>query len=196
MTAPNALGIALSALDRAGMLLLVLDREHTHEELYANLRGVRHELAAAQEVLRAPISEAGPPDPGPHRIVLRMPHWAACRAYATQPDSLRHKVLAALGSTILGRTDHELAQLIERPVEVARALRWELLRAGWVQPWESPEGLHLPGGAAVSADGVWRRRSGPDDRPCRLWSITPSGKVALGKLTSGQEALPLEGLPS
>jgi hypothetical protein len=194
MSEPSALGVALSALDRIGSLLLVLDREHTHEELYTNLRGVRHELATAQEALRRPMSPSGPPGSTSRPIVLEMPHWAACRAYGTQPDSLRHKVLAALGSTILGRTDWELAEAISRPVPTAQELRWELVKAGWVGPWVCPQGLTLPGGTAMSANGVWRRRSAPTARPRRVWAITPAGSKALGKLESGQEAFELEGL--
>ena len=185
---------ARGALERMAMLLRVLDREHTASELYTNLRGVRHELLTAQAALCGDEAASGSSSTTGRRIVLEMPHWAASRAFGTRPGSLRHQVLAALGSTGIGLTDHELAHRIRRPVYAASELRWEMVRAGWVEPWRKPEGLRIPPDTqfgACGADGAWRRRSGAANRPCRLWGITPAGQRALARLASGQMAFAL-----
>lgn len=174
MNMPDTLGIARSALARAVKLLTVLDREHNHAELYSNLRGVRHELATLQEALRDVEPAAGPNPATVWPVGLQPPTWAARRAFATKPDTHRHRALREMVRAPLGTTDAELAEALSLPMHVARQLRWEMAAARWVTRTQQT------------------RVNPRTGRKCTVWLGSELGRERLGKLESGQMRLPVD----
>lgn len=171
------LDAARRAAGRAAELLLVLDREHTSEELHAAARAVRYELGTVQEGLSAPKSEPATEETIGHPEGAPARQEDLDRARRTRPRSGRHLVLLALG--VAAATDHELVHALRdrmMPSSV-HARRWELRAAGWLQP--SVDEAPIP---AV------RKRDGQT-----VWELTDAGRAALAKLDAGQMVLALVG---
>lgn len=173
---------ALDALARTAALLSVLNRQHAPEELYANLRGVQHELGAVWDALQA--VNGGAPDPWPGRPGLAAPGATEVVQPATQTraGSQRHQVLGFFGDRGAdGAADFEVIAGLDLIPSTAQARRYELVRAGWVRPVVAG----ADGGVGIAATRV----SAKSGRPCLVWEITDVGRAALGRLNAGQMTL-------
>lgn len=162
-----------SAVLRALRLAKVLDVEHTPEELHAAFRAVRHEL----ETLRGlHVPEAPVPTSAPEPKSART-------GRATQPGSMRHKILAvlSLGSLADFQLIAELAKDgayrdVLVTLHAVRRRRHELMAAGWVEP-------------VLVGEGVRKARQESTGRDCTVYQVTDLGLKALRRLRSGQEVL-------
>lgn len=121
MSAISPTHLAGAAVQRAYELLKILDREHTHVDLYRQLKGIRHEVATALMLLPA---SAAP----------RNRSNLAWRAKGTQPDSHRHLLMRAL-SADPGMSAPVLAGRINARLPVVRTRLRELASAEWIAPY-------------------------------------------------------------
>lgn len=155
-----------SSLARAVVLLAILDRQHSSEELHRQMRAVRHEVATAVSAL-AEKGEQEQPWPGlPPGIRFK-------------PGSQRHRILsevAARGSM----TDPQIRDFLDSAGTVARVRRYELYRVGYLEPVMGDDGKPS------------RLRNSETGYSANLWKITDAGRKALGKLNTGQMVLALE----
>lgn len=160
-----------AAVLRALSLSEVLDVEHTTEEVHRAFRAVRHELETLRG-LHCPEAPAEAPE-------LRSAHTGR----ATQPGSMRHKILAllSLGPLADFQTVEQLAKdgayrdvLIT--LHAVRRRRHELMAAGWVEP-------------VLVGQQVRKVRQESTGRDCTVYQLTDWGVAALKRLRSGQEVL-------
>lgn len=160
-----------AAVLRALSLSEVLDVEHTPEQVHRAFRAVRHELQTLQG-LHCPEAPSATPE-------LKSAHTGR----ATQPGSMRHKILALLSFEPLAdfQTVGQLAvdgayRDVLVTLHAVRRRRHELMAAGWVEPV-------LVGGA------VRKARQESTGRDCTVYQLTDWGVTALKRLRSGQEVL-------
>lgn len=156
-----------SAILRALSLAQVLDVEHTTEEAHKAFRAVRHELEMLQR-LHCPEAPVTP-------VELR----SARTGRATQPGSLRHKILGVLSFHPMA--DFEIVTELRRDDQApslhdVRRRRHELAAAGWVEP-------------VVLGNGYRKVRQEATGRDCTVYTLTDLGVTALKRLRSGQEVL-------
>jgi hypothetical protein len=152
----------------------VLDVEHTTEELHRAFRAVRHELRTLHGLHCPQAKEVAPPSVSAHT------------GAATQPGSLRHKILAVLDLGPLA--DFQLREQLSRDradgpgwprLGEVRRRRHELMAAGWVEP-------ALLGGSVRKVRKVRQASTGRD---CTVYQVTDWGLKALRRLRSGQGVL-------
>lgn len=164
-----------AAILRALALSEVLDVEHTPEEVHRAFRAVRHELNTLR-TMHCP--QAAPEVPE-----LRSAHTGR----ATQPGSLRHKILAVLDFGPMA--DFQVREQLSRDradgpgwpsLAQVRRRRHELVAAGWTE-------------AALLGSGVRKVRQAETGRDCTVYRLTDRGGVALRRLRSGQEVLFTDG---
>jgi len=161
-----------AAITRALGLAVILDVEHTPEELHKAFRAVRHELRTLQGI-HVPQAPERPSE-------LK----SARTGRATQPGSLRHKILGAL--TFHPMADFEIVTELRRDAQApslhdVQRRRHELMAAGWVEP-------------ALLGNRVRKVVQPSTRRECTVYQLTDLGMAALRRLRSGQQALfPLSG---
>lgn len=153
-----------AAILRALKLSEVLDVEHTPEEVHRAFRAVRHELQT--------LRDAHCPQAVPEVPELRSAHTGR----ATQPGSLRHKILGALA--VAPQADFQVANALRVDIQQVRRRRHELVAAGWVQRTPSTTGAE-----------VSKVRQESTGRDCTVYQLTTAGFSALARLRSGQEVL-------
>lgn len=160
-----------AAVLRAVSLCQVLDVEHTTEEVHRAFRAVRHELDTLRG-LHCPEAPAEAPE-------LRSAHTGR----ATQPGSMRHKILALLSMGPLAdfQTVGQLAvdgayRDVLITLHAVRRRRHELMAAGWVEP-------------VLVGQQVRKVRQESTGRDCTVYQLTDWGVTALKRLRSGQEVL-------
>lgn len=162
-----------SAILRALELAKVLDVEHTPEGLHAAFRAVRHELRTLRDlhVPQAPEQASAPE--------LKSAHTGR----ATQPGSMRHKVLAVLFIEALA--DFQVVDQLARDgvyrdvlitLHAVRRRRHELMAAGWVEP-------------VLIGHRIRKARQESTGRDCTVYRLTDLGVTALRRLRSGQAVL-------
>jgi hypothetical protein len=185
--APDALTVIERAAARALELLLILDREHTTEELHGNARAVRHELLSVQDSLGLFALDVPAPREGKVRADAPETGQAAARAIATRSGSQRHKILQEISLAATGRTDAELQFILHLGGNSERPRRVELKEAGYIRvaTWEDI----APGQTMHPPDQVATRMNPSTARACEVWTVTELGRAALRKLESGQAVL-------
>jgi DNA-binding PadR family transcriptional regulator len=160
-----------SAVLRALSLCAVLDVEHTAEDVHRAFRAVRHELETLRGI-HCPQAPAEAPE-------LQSAHTGR----ATQPGSLRHKILAVLDFGPMA--DFQVREQLSRDradgpgwpqIGQVRRRRHELVAAGWVE-------------AVLLGGGVRKVRQEETGRDCTAYQLTDRGHAALRRLRSGQEVL-------
>lgn len=183
--APDALTAIERATARALELLLILDREHTTEELHGNARAVRHELRAIVDSLGLFGLDVPAPREGKARADHPETSQSAARAIATTTGSQRHRILEALA--VRPRTDDELQRDLGLGGNSERPRRVELKEAGYIRPatWEDV----APGQTIHPPDGVATRVNPATARACEVWTVTELGWAAFRRLESGQTVL-------
>lgn len=161
-----------SAILRALELARVLDVEHTGPELHTAFRAVRHELRTLKGLH---VPEA-PAETAPE---LRSAHTGR----ATQPGSMRHKILAVLSFGALAdfQAREQLAKdRADGPgwptLQQVRRRRHELMAAGWVEP-------------VLLGTSVRKVAQAETGRDCTVYQLTDLGERALRRLRSGQVAM-------
>ena len=169
------------ALARAVHMFGVLDREHTTEELYRFLRGIRLEVDAAWKDLAEFGSSITAPSDGLARRDHPETSKGAARSIATRAGSMRHHILSQL-KRAGGMTDHEIQVALKISGNSQRPRRVELKAAGWVQPQCL---LDKDNGTPE----VVRRRNPDTGQLCEVWEVTAAGRVALARLAAGQLVL-------
>lgn len=166
---------ALSALERAEVLLTVLNREHTSAELYSAVRGIRHEVRSARDLLQAFGRDVTAQLPGKVGAGAPETSQAAARAIRTRSGSQRHTLLRELRGSDL--TDFQLQRDTGIVANSERPRRLELLEAGYIA-------------SATGVDGKRVTRPHPHSGlDCQVWTITEKGRNALSFLESGQQVL-------
>lgn len=148
--------LAARAVERVRRLLTVLDREHTTEELYHNLRGVRHELDTITRLLPGDIQHA------------RNTTTSAHRARRTTRNTQGHGVLATLAAWGgQGATVRLLAEKVGCTLPTARTRLNELV-------------------AAELAEPRGRTKDLVTNRKVNTWVVTEAGRKRLAKLDQEQ----------
>lgn len=153
-----------SAVLRALQLAKLLDVEHTDAELHAAFRAVRHELETLRE-LHCPEATLAAPE-------LASAHTGR----ATQPGSVRHKILGVLA--VAPQADFQVANNLRVDVQQVRRRRHELMAAGWAERAPSVTGAPFA-----------KTRQEETGRDCTVYQLTTAGFSALARLRSGQEVL-------
>jgi len=152
-----------SAILRALELAKVLDVEHTDASVHAAFRAVRHELETLRE-LHCPEAAMAAPE-------LASAHTGR----ATQPGSVRHKILGVLATC--PQADFMVANNLRVDVQKIRRRRHELMAAGWVER------------TSASDEAVVKIVQEQTGRECTVYQLTTPGFAALARLRSGQEVL-------
>lgn len=158
---------------RALKVAEVLDREHQPHEVHSAFRAVRHELLTLRDLHL------------PEAIKVEVPELASAHAgRATQPGTLRHRILAALSVAPLADFQARDALASGRPnpdwprIGQVQRRRHELMAAGWVERTPS-----TTGGKYTTA---FQEATG---RQCTVYRLTTAGFAALSRLRSGQTVL-------
>lgn len=160
-----------SAILRALNLAQILDVEHDGPELHAAFRAVRHELRTLHGI-HCPQAKPVTPEKA-----------SAHTGRATQPGSMRHKILAVLSFAALAdfQTREQLAKdRVDGPgwptLQQVRRRRHELMAAGWVEP-------------VLLGNSVRKVAQADTGRDCTVYQLTDLGERALRRLRSGQVAM-------
>lgn len=168
---PDVVEPTLRALARAEALLRILDREHSRDELYRHVRGVRHEVQTARDHIATLGRDILPPRDGKVPENGRATSKSAARAVRTRSGSQRHQVLRAVARESL--TDPELMDRTGIIPNSLRPRRLELVEAGYIEPTRNDANRVIT-------------RPNAHNRPCIVWRITPKGTAALSMLEAGQ----------
>lgn len=160
-----------AAILRALELAKILDVEHDAPTLHGAFRAVRHELRTLRDLHCPQAAETAPVSTSAHT------------GLATQPGSLRHKILAVLEFGPMA--DFQTREYLSRDrhdgphwplIGQVRRRRHELVAAGWLE--------------VVRLDGKTRKVRQPGtNRDCTVYQLTDPGWRALRRLRSGQVAM-------
>jgi hypothetical protein len=172
----DAVNATQAAILRALELCRVLDVEHNAASVHMNFRAVRHELKTLEGI-------HFPAEPE-HAADAEAPELRSAQTgRATQPGSMRHKILAVLSCEPLAdfQTVKELAKDgayrdVLVTLHAVRRRRHELMAAGWVEP-------------VLVGSQVRKATQESTGRDCTVYQLTDWGVTALKRLRSGQEVL-------
>ncbi len=164
----------LDHLQRARELLRDLNRSRLTSDLTQVAAGVEHELSAAEQVLRDLAGDALGNMDGKVRGDAPETGRQAARRVVLRTGTQRSAVLIALGAAHDGLTDFEVQAELGLAPSSERPRRGELVDAGLVEVAYSVD-THEP----------WTRVHNGND--WRVWQITPSGRLALDTIGTGEQ---------